>query len=121
MRRNVYKKIFGGYVSILNKKKGQAAPVEYNKHRTLKPGQRGGNRRKVSERTKQLDNYFGSYRGFILLFLNTGTKKRTTRYGDRGSITAQNWFTREGFPSMQKAAENLSKMIDEEIAKQFAS
>ena len=50
-------------------------------------------------------------------FLNVGTVKRQTRYGNRGAITARNWFERTAEPLMQQAVEKLSEMIDQELDK----
>lgn len=110
----VYKRILGGSVSILNKRKA-GAPSFYEPPRTLQPGQRGGNRRTRSKRTEQIMSYQGADRGFILRFLNAGTAERGTRYGNRGAIAPRNFFANSSQSAMQKAAGELSQLIDEMI------
>ena len=110
----VYKRILGGSVSILNKKRAGATSL-YEPPRTLQPGQRGGNRRSRSMRTEQVMSYQGADRGFILRFLNAGTDQRQTRFGNRGSISPRNFFANSSQPAMQKAAEQLGTLIDEMI------
>lgn len=110
----VYKRILGGSVSILNKKRAGATSL-YEPPRTLQAGQRGGNRRSRSMRTEQVMSYQGADRGFILRFLNAGTDQRQTRFGNRGSISPRNFFANSSQPAMQKAAEQLGTLIDEMI------
>ena len=84
------------------------------------PKQRGGNRVKRSPRTQQIMNYEGRDRGFILRFVNSGTYKanpRSTRLGNRGTITPRNWFTNVGQQQMQTLTQRLSRIIDEEFKK----
>ena len=110
----VYKRILGGSVSILNKKRAGATSL-YEPPRTLQAGQRGGNRRSRSMRTEQVMSYQGADRGFILRFLNAGTDQRQTRFGNRGSISPRNFFANSSQPAMQKAAEQLGTLIDDMI------
>ena len=114
----VYKRILGGSVSILNKKRAGATSL-YEPPRTLQAGQRGGNRRSRSMRTEQVMSYQGADRGFILRFLNAGTDQRQTRFGNRGSISPRNFFVNSSQPAMQKAAEQLGTLIDEMIKKEI--
>lgn len=116
VKTTVYKQLFGGNISILNKRKA-GAPWNYQKPRTLRPGQRGGNRRPIGSntRTKQVDSYFGSDRGFILRFLNAGTGSRQTRYGKRGSIRQTSWFEHTAPWQMETAAKNVAEAINELI------
>ena len=127
----VYKRILGGSVSILNKKRAGATSL-YEPPRTLQPGQRGGNRRSRSMRTEQVMSYQGADRGFILRFLNQGTDDRAihsmgnrnlSRGGisilktksigaNRGSITARNWFGNASHAELEKVAGNLDQIID---------
>lgn len=117
----VYRKILGGNVSILQRRK---AGARYRLIRERKldhnPYQRGGNRRPRSARTEALETYFGADRNFVLRFLNSGTVERETRYGNRGSIAARNWFTNDAPHEMDLAAENLSAVIEEELAEAYA-
>lgn len=148
IRTMVYKRILGGNVNILNKKRANGGGGRYTPTRTLKSGQRGGNRRPRSERTMKLDSYYGSDRGFILRFLNQGTpgnrnlrsfridparehvhrgsqggdlKKygKTINTGYRGHITARNWFGPRSQHEMERAAENLSQFIDRLIQEEL--
>lgn len=107
-----YKRLFGGNVSILNRKKASSTRVTLMKERKLQPGQWGGNRRKRSkEPTERIDSYFGSDRGFILRFLNSGTGGRETRYGARGHITGNNMFGRLAPTRVETAVDELSEEI----------
>lgn len=83
VRYTVYRRILGGNISILQRKK-RGAPSGYTPTRTLKSGQRGGNRRIRSERTTRMEGYEGEDRGFILRFLETGVRKSGGRRQERG-------------------------------------
>lgn len=141
IRTSVYEKVLGGNINILNGKKAHGSN-SYQPPRTLTPGQRGGNRRKRSERTKQIQGYAPLDRGFILRFVNSGTKTRVigfrntvkgnrvryeriisrvhsgdiARTGNRGSISARNWFMRSAESSLGTAAQNIAEMIAIEAA-----
>lgn len=120
VKSSVYRKILGGNVSILNPRKA-GARYQLVKPRKLdqNPHQRGGNRRKRSERTNAVDSYFGRDRAFILRFVNSGTAVRHTQYGNRGSITARNWFPNMGQKELELASENLANVMEEELAEAF--
>lgn len=123
VRRSVYKSVLGGQVNILNPKGGASSSgSSFVKARKLDnhPHQRGGNRRKRSARTDQVDGYVGKDRGFILRFVNSGTAARQTRYGNRGSIAARNWLATSGQRELEAAADRLSVIIDQELAKIMA-
>lgn len=117
VKSTVYRKILGGNVSILNRRK---AGARYQLIRERKidqnPHQRGGNRRPRSQRTEALETYYGADRSFVIRFLNSGTAERITKYGARGAIAARNWFTNVAPKEMDLAAENLSAVIEEELA-----
>ena len=120
VRRSVYKSILGGQVNILNPKGGASSSgSSYQPQRKLdtNPHQRGGNRRKRSARTDQVDGYVGKDRGFILRFVNSGTVARQTRYGNRGSIAARNWLATSGQRELEAAAERLGALIDKELVR----
>lgn len=117
VKRTVYKRLLGGAVSILQKRKASSTRVMVQKEAKLRPGQRGGNRRKRSKRTEQLDSYFGADRGFILRFVNAGTNDRMTRYGNRGRIAARNWFGTSSTFHMEETAKMFCELVDEEIRK----
>ena len=133
VRFAVYRKLFGGQVNILsprNKGKGRL----YEPPRKLQPKQRGGNRRTRGDRTTELMSYFGKDRGFVLRFLNAGTRVRYNggrngrteeQYntfiahhegrGHRGAISARNWFGGASQQQLENAANNLDKMINDII------
>ena len=112
VRMAVYRRLFGGQVNILQSRKAHGGRL-YDPPRN--PSHRGGNRRTRSGRTEQVMSYQGAERGFILRFLNAGTGERTSRYGKRGSIAARNWFGPRSQAEMERAAQNLDKMIDDII------
>ena len=79
VRKAVYRRILGGNINILRKSRATEGASTYTPTRTLKAGQRGGNRRLRSERTHRMDSYNASDRGFILYWLNSGTDTRQER------------------------------------------
>ena len=142
VRSAVYKRILGGQVNILQKRKA-GTPTNYRKPLKGLPN-RGGNRWGRSQRTKDLEGYEGTDRGFILRFLNAGTDDRSitsytdrtgTRHnlnsgssqnwkthaltGNRGSITARNWFGGASHKALEKASVQLQELIDRIIANEF--
>ena len=136
IRTSVYQKVLGGNINILTGKTAHGGGT-YEPQRTLTPGKRGGNRRQRSERTKQIMGYGPLDRGFILRFVNSGTKTRVigfrntvkanrsmyertvtrihsgdkTRTGNRGSIAARNWFMQSAESNLGTAAQNIADMI----------
>lgn len=138
IRTIVYEKVLGGNINILNGKKAHSGGNAYKPPRTLTPGKRGGNRRKVSERTRQINNYAPIDRGFILRFVNSGTKTRVIGFrnsvkanrslydsrirrinrgekastGNRGSIAARNWFLQSAESALGTAAQNIAELIE---------
>ena len=143
IRTSVYEKVLGGNINILTGKKAHGA-VNYEPPRkgTSDPMGRGGNRRKRSDRTKQIMSYGPLDRGFILRFVNSGTKTRVigfrntvkanrtryeravtrihsgdkTRTGNRGSIAARKWFMQSAESNLGTAAQNIADMIAIEAA-----
>lgn len=121
----VYRRILGGNVSILSKRKaGKRGPVPpiYHalEHRTNSKGNhRGGNRIPRSRRTEDLLTYQGADRGFILRFLNAGTDDRESRVGNRGAISARSFFATSSQQAMEKAAEQLDVFIEDLIKKEL--
>ena len=136
IRFAVYKKILGGQVNILNSRKA-GAPTSYEPPRTLSPGQRGGNRR--TRNSRNLDIYEGVDRGFILRWLNDGmtkTNPRTIKFkenprrkvdkwnkhpntGNRGAISARNWFGGASLQELQKVAAQMDELISKIIKEEF--
>jgi len=113
----VYKRIIGGNISDLAGRNVKQMAV-WRKERKLdqNPHQRGGNRRKRSDRTKQLDGYVGKDRGFILRFLDAGTDERRVKYGlkgRRGKIRARHMFGISGVFQMEMAAEKIGNALEE--------
>ena len=120
VKSSVYRKILGGNLSILNPRRaGTRYRLERPRKLDFNPYQRGGNRRKRSARTEQIDSYFGKDRAFILRFVSSGTSQRMTRYGNRGSIAARNWFQNMAPHEIELAAENLARVIDEELEEAY--
>lgn len=121
----VYRQILGGSVNILNKRKAGTKFSAYEPPRKLRAGQRGGNRVPRSERTNDVMKYAGSDRAFVLRFINQGTQSRMagTRGGrlggNRGRIAPRNFFGDRSHLEMEKAAENLTKLIDELIQEEL--
>ena len=136
VRTSVYKKILGGNINILNSRKAHGTN-SYEPPRTLRPGQRGGNRRPRSQRTNTVMHYAGEDRQFILRFVDSGTKQRAierltevkrksggskfvwrqdaSKYGNRGSIAARNFFRTGVDPRLRRATEYLADLINEEL------
>lgn len=134
VRTAVYKQILGANINIYNSKRRHGTQ-NYTPPRTLRPGQRGGNRRPQSQRTIDLQSYAPEDRGFILRFVNSGTKERFnggrngegTKFdrfimnhegkGFRGSIEGTNFFGRAGERALTWAADKLADLIDAEFEK----
>jgi hypothetical protein len=120
---SVYKGIFGGNLSILQKKRGQAgAKYELRRQRIVEqnPHMRGGNRRpRIDDGRNRLDYYYGSDRGYILRFIGSGTVDRTSRFGSRGSIRQSNWFGHTAPWHMEEAAAQVAEAINEYVNKQI--
>lgn len=140
VRKAVYRRILGGNINILRKSRATEGASNYTPTRTLKSGQRGGNRRLRSERTHRMDSYNASDRGFILYWLNSGTGNRqergfrndphrsqvkrgsqggdvnkygkTVNTGARGNIAPRNVFASNIIA--------LGEFIDQELNREFA-
>lgn len=132
VRTSVYRRIIGGQVNILQKRKA-GAPGNYQKPLKGLP-KRGGNRWGRSERTIDLEGYQGTDRGFVLRFINAGTKDRMihtytdpggSRHnlisggGNRGNIVANNWFGPASHQALAGAADQLQDLIDRVISGLF--
>lgn len=120
---SVYKGIFGGNLSILQKKRGQAgAKYELRRQRIVEqnPHMRGGNRRpRIDDGRNRLDYYYGADRGYILRFIGSGTVDRTSRFGSRGSIRQSDWFGHTAPWHMEEAAAQVAEAINEYVNKQI--
>ena len=121
----VYRRILGGNISLLNKKRaGKRGPVPPIVHKletqlNSKGNHRGGNRMPRSRRTEDLLTYQGADRGFILRFLNAGTDVRESSVGNRGSIAPRNFFASSSQKAMENAAEQLDTLIEDLIKKEL--
>ena len=121
----VYRRILGGNVSLLNKRRaGSRGPVPPVIHKletktNSKGNHRGGNRMPRSRRTEDLLTYQGADRGFILRFLNAGTSERETRFGKRGHLTARQWFGRSSAFQMDGAANKVAEEIERMLQQEF--
>lgn len=123
----VYRSVFGGNVSILSRRSRS------NKGYQLPPSKRGR-----SGRTEALEGYYGTDRGFILRFMESGTGERTVnRFNDtsikrtirpkgrrvykhsaigaRGKINAMGWFDSSSTSAIVKAANELQILVDEAV------
>ena len=138
VRYAVYKRILGGQVNILQSHKSSGNRSSYTPPRKGLP-KRGGNRRTRSARTEAIESYEGSDRGFILRFLNQGTGDRAIHSmgnralqtgsvsilktkslgGNRGSISARNWFGPRSQAELERAAANIQAIIDKVINDEF--
>ncbi len=125
IRRIVYRKILGANLNIFNMRRRRGKPTTYEPPRTLKPGQVGGNRVPRGARTDTVMHYSTVDRLWILRILNSGTyngnrtagTKGGRLSGNRGAISARNFFRGAAEPTMMRAAENLAMLIDSELDK----
>ena len=122
VRRITYKKILGGNLNILSKKRASHGSVStYEPPRTLRQGQRGGNRVPRGKNTQRWMSYGPSDRGAVLRWLSDGAYSRRagTRggrlHGNRGTIAPRNLFFDNATPALNRAAERLAELIDTEM------
>ena len=141
IRNSVYEKVLGGQINIKKAKSEHGSGDTYTPPRKGTSG-RGGNRRKRSERTEQINRGSPLDRGWILNILNKGTKTRVIgfrntvkgnrdRYnnsvtritrgekahtGNRGSIAPRNWFMPAAERALSMAMQRISEMIEIEAA-----
>lgn len=111
------KGVIYGTVGIYQPKTAGSKKATYEPERTLRQGQRGGNRRPRSQRTNNIMFYGPRDRGFILRFLEGGTTSRNTRYGNRGSIAGTHRFARAAEASVEQVTQSLVQKIDAHISK----
>ena len=142
----VYRQILGGSVSLYDKKRKGTRFSAYEPPRTLRPGQRGGNRRPRSKRSWDLIHYAGPDRAFVLRFLNAGVQGRAIEFnydearesvhrgsqggnikkygktintGYRGNIKPRNFFAASSHQALRKASDQLTKLIDDLIKQEM--
>lgn len=122
VRFSVYKSLFGGNLSILQKRRGAAGKNSTwapSRKISQNPNMRGGNRiLRVDDNRNRLDKYYGSDRGFVLRFIGSGTVPRTSRYGNRGSIRQTDWFGHTAPWHMEDAAGQMAEAINEFVKQQ---
>ena len=122
VKRSLYKMVLGFNVSILNPRRGSVKAMSiWRPPRKLdeNPNQRGGNRRKRSDRTNQVDGYMNSARAFVLRFNNSGTADRETRFGNRGSLRMRRVFETSASFQMEGAMNEISQIIEEIMSEEF--
>lgn len=131
VRTSVYKKILGANINIFSSRKAHGQN-NYEPPRKGVSG-RGGNRRTRSPCTSQIMGYAPLDRGFILRWINDGTPgARNIKFtpndsrkedkwnkhpntGNRGNITAHNFFRNAGEHALAQAADNLAILIENEL------
>ena len=131
VRTSVYKKILGANINIFSSRKAHGSN-NYEPPRKGVSG-RGGNRRTRSGRTRQIMGYAPLDRGFILRWINEGTpgarnieftyndRRKVDKWnkhpntGNRGNISARNFFRGAGERALAQAADNLATLIDTEL------
>ena len=120
VRTSVYKKILGANINVYNGRKAHGSN-NYEAPRTLRPGQRGGNRVPRGRNTERMLKYAPNDRQMILRWVNSGTGERMagTRggriSGNRGSIAPRNFFKAKGDRALVQAADTLANLIDTEL------
>ena len=127
VKHAVYRKLFGGNISILQKTK-RGASTNYVKPRMGNIRRRGGNKWGRSKETIRMESYGGSDRGFVLRFLNSGAMGReihsyTDKQGNyqrikktsRGSIADTGLFSHTAPWQVDAAASLVSEAIEELI------
>ena len=127
--RRMYKGRLAGNINIGDNRKRLESESTYVEPR----GGRNGSRRtrSVKGRTEKLRSYQGADRGFILRILASGRNEyRATSdgpvgrgsmatYGRRGSIGSRVDVIEASYPYMERASEELGRMILEEAKKQL--
>ena len=130
VRTAVYKKILGANINIYNSLKAHGhTSYEPPRH----PSRIGGNRRPRSSNTARYMGYDALDRGFILRWVNGGTpgsrninftpndRRKVDKWnkhpntGNRGNISARNFFRGAAERALVQAVDNLSNLIDTEL------
>lgn len=119
--RRMYKDRFGGNINIAESKKRISSRKRMYTPGKIKP-------RHVSDRTRQLNEYYGPDRSFVLKFLENGTDVRTAKtygptgrgskasWGARGNIAPRSFF--HGMSSdMEQAAQQLGYTLAGHVEK----
>lgn len=125
--RRMYKDEFGGNINIASHKR-------MSSRRRIVPAPTGGESgirrpRTVKNRTRQIREYYGPDRDFILRILENGRdvyyaksdgptgRRSMATYGKRGSITARNWFFHSMKSDMEEAAQQLGQTLTGAVEK----
>ena len=120
VRKAVYKKLLGGNVNILESHRKAGARAQLPPESARKRSHAiGGNRIPRSRRTEDLLTYQGADRAFILRYINQGTKTRTSRFGNRGSIQGNNWFGQASRHALELSSQWIDFMLDGLIQSEF--
>ena len=126
--RRTYKDEYAGNINIATNR------TRITNRRRIVPeptGGKSGHRRPrtVKNRTKDIREYFGPDRGFILRILEGGRdvfyatpegpigRRSMATYGKRGSITARNWFFHTMKNDMELAAKQLGQTLNGAVEK----
>lgn len=121
-----YKRIFGGNVSILDRRKASRIRARLVRSRTLREGQRGGNRVPRSKRTEEMDTFFAQDRAFVLRWLDSGAnrtdpgaqKRRGNRApGNRGLLSPIGFFGKFAEENLEKMVDDIEELVLQELAK----
>ena len=114
IRTTVYKQLLGANINMFNSRKAHGSN-NYQPPRTLRKNHPGGNRLPRSAKTERMMSYAGYDRGMVLRWQNSGTSGRESRYGNRGSIAALNFFRGAAESALSRAVDRLSQLIDTEL------
>lgn len=118
VRRRMYKNRWGGNINIYSGKRISSKKRRYE----------AGHQRTVSQRTRELNEYYGPDRAFILQFLEFGTDERTVEpsgpagrhskasWGRRGNITPRSFFHLLG-ADMEEAANRMGRTLTDHVEK----
>nr|DAD88012.1 MAG TPA: hypothetical protein [Siphoviridae sp. ctYJD4] len=122
---SVYREGMGATVSLNNPKSGRSSKVV--RASITRTGGASGilRHRKRSERTEQIDGYWGRDRAFILRFINKGTIERVAfkrtrsksgRTANRGIISARGFFRRSVDGAKVATEQYLAGQLNTRIA-----
>ena len=125
--RRTYKDRYGGNINIA----GHRGRIS-NRRRVVEPPS-GGNsgirrNRTVKDRTRQLREYYGPDRDFILRILEEGRDQFMSRsdgpigrgsmatWGRRGAVAPRNWFNATLKSDLEQAAQQLGKTLENQVS-----
>jgi hypothetical protein len=119
--RKTYKDEYAGNINIASPRGRISSRKRLYEPGTKKP-------RHVGDRTRQINEYFGPDRGFILRFLEGGTDVRTAKsFGPTGRGSTASWGNRRSIAprsffhnmknDMEQAAQQLGQTLAEHVEK----